>query len=293
MDSQAYLDKCRARAEAVLREALPEDGRRPARLTEAIRYSVLVGGKRVRPMLCLAAAEAVGGAWRDAAPAAVAIELLHTYTLVHDDLPCMDNDLLRRGQPTVHAKYGEALGVLAGDALQACAFAALACNPSTDPARVVRWVRELSDAAGPYGVVGGQVEDVVFSGGADEATIAFVHQHKTADLFRAAMRLGAIGGGGDEGQIDALGTFGNHLGLAFQVVDDLLDAPAGDDDDAPTASETGEERELSCLMVWSAAEARRQAKLQTTAAVAALEGWHGDAAEALRRMAASLLERIV
>ena len=279
MDAGDYFVVCRSRVEAALLAALPPEGSRPARLTGAIRYSVTVGGKRIRPMLCLAAAEAVGGAWTAAVPAAVAVELHHTYTLVHDDLPCMDDDLLRRGMPTVHAKFGEAMGVLCGDALQACAFGALAGGECADPARVARWVRELARAAGPAGVVGGQVEDVAGAAAADAATVAFVHQHKTANLFRAALRMGAIGGGADAAQVDQLGNFGNHLGLAFQIVDDLLDAPAA-----------GAADELSCLNVWSPSEARRQVEQHTAEAIGALAGLPGPT-EPLRHLAARLATR--
>ena len=279
MDADAYFQTCRTRVEAALLAALPPEGRRPERLTEAIRYSVMVGGKRIRPLLCLAAAEATGGAWTGAVPAAVAIEFLHTYTLVHDDLPCMDNDLLRRGMPTVHAKYGEAMGVLCGDALQACAFEALTAGSAAIPSRVVRWVRELALAAGPGGVVGGQIEDVADAAAADAATVAFVHQHKTADLFRAALRMGAVGGDATEAQIEQLGRFGNHLGLAFQIVDDLLDAPAA-----------GVTDELSCLKIWSPAEARRQVERHTTEAIEALAGLPGPI-EPLRHLAGRLATR--
>ncbi len=279
MDADAYFQTCRTRVEAALLAALPPEGRRPERLTEAIRYSVMVGGKRIRPLLCLAAAEAAGGAWTGAVPAAVAIEFLHTYTLVHDDLPCMDNDLLRRGMPTVHAKYGEAMGVLCGDALQACAFESLTAGNAAVPSRVVRWVRELALAAGPGGVVGGQVEDVADAATADAATVAFVHQHKTADLFRAALRMGAIGGDATMEQVEQLGRFGNHLGLAFQIVDDLLDAP-----------DPGATDELSCLKIWSPAEARRQVERHTTEALDALAGLPGPT-EPLRHLAERLATR--
>jgi geranylgeranyl pyrophosphate synthase len=285
MDGETYFTTCHARVEAALQEALPPAGRRPARLTDAIRYSVQVGGKRLRPMLCLAAAEAAGGDWRAAVPAAVAVELLHTYTLVHDDLPCMDNDLIRRGQPTVHAKYGEALGVLVGDALQALAFEVLVRDAATDPGRARRWVLELALAAGPAGVVGGQVEDVADAGSADADTLAFVHQHKTADLFRAAMRLGAIGGGAPDAVVDTLGVFGNHLGLAFQIIDDLLDAPG---DGAPD----GPPEELSCLMLWTPGEAREHATRHTEQAIAALERLPGPVAP-LRDLARRMLRRVV
>ena len=236
-------------------------------------------------MLCLAAAEAAGGDWRAALPAAVAVELLHTYTLVHDDLPCMDNDLIRRGQPTVHAKYGEALGVLVGDALQALAFEVLVRDAAADPGRARRWVSELALAAGPAGVVGGQVEDVAEAGATDPDTLAFVHQHKTADLFRAALRMGAIGGGASDAVVETLGAYGSHLGLAFQIIDDLLDAPGEGTPDGPPD-------ELTCLTLWTPGEAREHATRHTGQAIDALEGLPGPATP-LRDLARRMLQRVV
>ena len=282
---EEYLHDTQQVVERSLDFHLPPKTERPVSLHEAMRYSVFAGGKRLRPILCLAAAEAVGGTRTAAIPPAVAIELLHTYTLVHDDLPCMDNDLLRRGQPTVHARFGEAMGVLAGDALQACAFDMLTREATQDPMRVTLWVRELAAAAGPYGVVGGQVEDVAGGAAADAETVAFVHQHKTADLFRAALRMGAIAGGGQPREIDQLGHFGNHLGLAFQIIDDLLDAPTAERARAPAD-------ELSCLAIWSAAEARHQADAHTQAARDALFGLPGPVLP-LEALANRMLARVV
>ena len=175
----------------------------PERLLEAIRYSLLSGGKRIRPVLCLAAAEAVRGKAEDAVPAALAIEILHTYTLVHDDLPCMDDDALRRGMPTVHVKFGEAEAVLAGDALQALAFQALA-GLSIPAERAFAALKVMSEAAGPCGVVGGQWVDVTAKPPHTPERIAYVHLHKTADLIACAVRLGGIAGGGSEAEIAAL-----------------------------------------------------------------------------------------
>lgn len=278
-DLDAYLRERQADVEKRLAAVLPDPGARPAALAAAMRHAVLTGGKRLRPILCLAAAEAAGGKAVAAWPAALAVELLHAYTLVHDDLPCMDNDLVRRGQPTVHAKFGETLAVLAGDALQAHAFAILATSA---PGAVMRLTAELAAAAGAAGVVGGQVEDILYNTRADEATVRFVHQHKTADLFRAAARMGAIAGGGDPAAIDLLGDYANEIGLAFQIIDDLLDDPAAKPDRPP---------ELSCLQVMDAAAARRQAAGHTANAQTALTGLPGPTAP-LAALAKKLLERL-
>lgn len=278
-----YLEDRKAQVESGLLVVLPSGNSRPAVLAEAMRHAVLTGGKRLRPILCLAAAEADGGSRDDAWWPALAVELFHTYTLVHDDLPCMDNDLIRRGHPTVHAKYGETMGVLAGDALQGLAFELLGRTPEKRPGVVAALVSELGRAAGAAGVVGGQVEDIRFAGRADAATIAYVHQHKTADLFAAAMRMGALASGGEPAAVEHLGVYANHLGIAFQIIDDLLD---------DGAARTGKPPELSCLQLWSKDEARRQAMDHTAAATAALHGLPGPV-EPLAALAEQMLKRIV
>lgn len=288
MASKDYLDLQRQRVEDALLRLLPPAGKRPAVLNEAIRYSVLTGGKRIRPVLCLSASEAVDGEGdSDAAlNAAAAIEFLHSYTLIHDDLPAMDNDLLRRGQPTVHAKFGEAMAILAGDALQAYAFETISRPSGLSAERTVALVRELAAAAGPAGVVGGQVEDVDDPSLLTPDRLAYVQQHKTADLFRTALRLGAIAGGGNAEEIDAMGAFGNYLGIAFQIVDDLLDAPA----DQPLSAID----ETTCLHLWTREEAVEQARHLTSEAVAALSGIKGSPAlAAMSDLAHSLLTRVI
>jgi geranylgeranyl diphosphate synthase type II len=279
---EIYLQERRARVEERLLAVLPPPGARPDLLSGAMRHAVLAGGKRLRPILCLASAEAAGGASEDAWWPALAVEIFHTYTLVHDDLPCMDNDLVRRGQPTVHAKYGETIGVLAGDALQGLAFELLGRTIEKRPGIVAALVSELGRTAGASGVVAGQVEDIRFAGRADPATIAYVHQHKTADLFAAAMRMGAIAAGGSVEAIRQIGVCADHAGLAFQIVDDLLDAGE---------ARPGRPPELSCLQHWSPSEARRHAADHTAAAVAALRGLPGPV-EPLQALTRELLGRV-
>jgi len=252
----------------------------PSGLREAMLYALLGGGKRIRPILCLAAAEVVGGSFRTALPAAMAVEALHAYTLVHDDLPCMDDDLLRRGMPTVHAKFGQAEAVLAGDALQAWAFELLGRLEVTS-AQLRLAVSALCHAAGPAGVVGGQWEDVKAAPPFSEALVAYVHQHKTACLLGCATRLGAIAGSGSTAQIDQLERFGLHLGRAFQIVDDLLDEDEW---------HTKPQGELNCLGIWSPDEARRRAANHTQQALAALDDLPGPTT-ALRALVVFLLER--
>ena len=277
---KSYLSERRALVEARLQETLPGDSTRPASLWAAMRHAVLAGGKRVRPILCLAAAEAAGGAASDALPAALAIELLHSYTLVHDDLPCMDNDFLRRGQPTVHAKFGETVALLAGDALQGLAFRMLATT-SAPRADIPAMTRELGRAA--VDVVAGQVEDLAFAGTADPATIDFVHRNKTGALFRASIRMGALSAGAGAAALAALTAYAENTGAAFQIIDDLLDA------DEPRE---GEDAELTCLSIWSPDEARAQAARRTAAAIQALAGLEGPT-EPLAALADHMLSRVV
>ncbi len=282
-DLTTYLAARKRLVEEHLCACLPAADARPAELSEAMRHAVLSGGKRLRPILCLAAAEAAGGTAADALRPSCAVELLHTYTLVHDDLPCMDNDLLRRGLPTVHAKYGEALGVLTGDALQTLAFEILARTPEGRPGTVARLVAELASAAGAAGVIAGQVEDIRFAAAPTRDVLDYVFQHKTAELFRAAARLGAVAAGANDLDLAKLSTFADGLGFAFQIVDDLLDAHE---------AKAGSKPELSCLDVMTEAEARDWAAHRTQRAIDALEGLPGDT-DPLAALARDLLSRIL
>ncbi len=243
--------------ERTLDEVLPRLSSRPAVLAEAMRYAVASGGKRIRPLICLGAAVAAGGRMEDAAYPAAAIELLHNYTLVHDDLPSMDNDVERRGRPTVWKKFGEANAILAGDALEALAFGVAARSPRNSG----RIVSALARAG--VGVVAGQVEDIEKTGDVD-----FIYTHKTADLFVAAAEMGALAAGGDEVSVSALSSFALNLGLAFQYQDDLLDG------DSP----------------YDRSKTEALAKNATDAAIAALSGLSGDTTP-LKVLATRLLGR--
>jgi len=210
--------------ERALEAWVPADA--PAGLGAAMRYAVLDGGKRLRPLLVLAAAQAVGGAQAAALRAAVAVELIHAYSLVHDDMPCMDNDLLRRGKPTVHVQFGEAQALLAGDAMQALAFEILTPDddPALPPALQARLVQLLARASGQQGMAGGQAIDLASVGKAlDEATLRDMHRRKTGALLQASVLMGAACGATQPDAWAALAEYGAALGLAFQVVDDILD----------------------------------------------------------------------
>jgi geranylgeranyl diphosphate synthase type II len=225
MDAAYLSDRCRLVDEALDRY-LPKAKTRPATIHEAMRYSLFAGGKRLRPILCLAAAEACGGTVETALPPAAAVECLHTYTLVHDDLPCMDDDDLRRGMPTCHVKYGEGIAVLAGDALLTIAFEILAQTPPSARYGVGAYVTELAVASGSRHLIGGQVLDLEGEGSdvlLTPAQLRFLHESKTAALLTASIRLGGMTANATPAKLAALTDYGQALGLAFQVIDDILD----------------------------------------------------------------------
>jgi len=227
---QEYLVPRQAQVNAALAGYLADKPPVPRILPDAMRYAALTPGKRLRPILCIAAAETLGGAAEQVMPTACALELIHAFSLVHDDLPAMDNDRLRRGQPTVWVKYGEAMAILAGDALFAKAFELLAEQARlSPPERVVQVLHLIATASGVQGMCGGQVEDILCEGQAVSAEqLRFIHTHKTGALIRASVLSGALLMGADEPTQDALDAYSRALGLAFQIADDILD------DTAPT-----------------------------------------------------------
>ena len=234
----AYIDAQRARVETALAEYFPLEPAHPHRLTESVRYSLLSGGKRIRPILLLAACEAVGGDTQGALPYGCALEMIHAYSLIHDDLPAMDDDALRRGRPTNHIVFGEGLAILAGDALLTEAFDLLTRSAAAapQPRRALRAMHEIAAAAGARGMIGGQAADLAAEGRApDLATVEFIHVRKTGALILAAVRAGALIGGAPAPALRRLTRYGECLGLAFQIADDILDA------EAPT-SVTGKEQ---------------------------------------------------
>ncbi len=223
----SYQAQSQARVNAALEGLFEAPGPELTRLYAAMRYSVMNGGKRVRPLLAYAACEALGGVAEEANGAACAVELIHAYSLVHDDLPAMDDDDLRRGQPTTHKAFDEACAILAGDGLQSLAFSAL-LDPrlsSRDAETRLQMVSTLALAAGPAGMVGGQAIDLGSVGlKLDQAALEFMHRHKTGALIEASVRLGALASGhADQARLDALQVYARAIGLAFQVQDDILD----------------------------------------------------------------------
>ncbi len=227
MDLQAYLEHKNRLVELALDRWLPPEADEPAKLHQAMRYSVFAGGKRIRPVLTIAAAEAVGGAIEQALPAACALELIHTYSLIHDDLPAMDDDDYRRGRLSNHKVFGEAVAILAGDALLTHAFELLVLQSAAagvTAAKINSAVQELARAAGASGMIAGQVMDLAAEGQkVDLKHLEKIHQNKTAALLQAAVRIGALVSGANDRQVDALTVYAASLGLAFQIKDDILD----------------------------------------------------------------------
>ncbi|MBI4561815.1 MAG: polyprenyl synthetase family protein [Candidatus Rokubacteria bacterium] len=252
-DLAAYLAERRKLVDEALDRFLPPAEAYPSTLHEAMRYSVFAGGKRLRPILVIAGSEAVGGSAEDVMPTACAIELIHTYSLIHDDLPAMDDDDYRRGRPTSHKVFGEAMAILTGDALLTLAFRLLAENfaerpgaesapvphAARNPARLREVLTEIAEAAGTFGMIGGQVVDIQSEGkSVSVETLEYIHTHKTAALIRASLRAGALLAGAPREALEAISLAGARLGLAFQIVDDILDVegslqelgkPAGSD----------------------------------------------------------------
>jgi geranylgeranyl diphosphate synthase type II len=285
IDLKQYLaDRARVVDDALERFLNDYDGI-PTDLEEAIRFSLFPGGKRLRPALAMGASEAVCGQYEPALPAACAIELIHTYSLVHDDLPCMDDDDIRRGLPTVHRKFGEAAGVLVGDALQTMSFEILA------GVRNQALLREIAHAAGPAGMVGGQHLDVQAEGKDIELdAIRRVHRLKTGALIRVATRSGARLAKANREQLSALTAYGENIGLAFQIVDDILDV-VGDDDEMGKRSGTDRARDKSTYpSLIGLDESRRLAAQARDDALDSLTAF-GQEAEPLRALAAYVVER--
>jgi geranylgeranyl diphosphate synthase type II len=285
MDLDGYLKQATADTDAAMDRLLPSENERPGTIHAAMRYCVFAGGKRLRPVLCIAAAEACGGKREDALVAACAVELMHTYSLVHDDLPCMDDDDLRRGRPTCHKVYGEGMAVLCGDALLTEAFAVLARSKS------VEMIAELASAGGSRKLIGGQVLDLEGEGKSFSlAELIRIHEAKTAALLTTSIRLGAMSAGADSEQVAALTKFGRALGLAFQVIDDILDVTQTTENLGKTAGKDAAVAKATYPAVMGLEESRKEAARLTAEALEALEVFGGDAVR-LREIAGRMLLR--
>ena len=293
IELDSYLAERRQRIEVALTALFPLDPEHPHRLTEAIRYSLLGGGKRLRPVLALAACEAVGGDAGAVMPVACALEMIHTYSLVHDDLPSMDDDALRRGRPTAHVAFGEGLAVLAGDALLTEAFSQLAraAEGARHPRRMLQAAREIADAAGARGMVGGQAADLAAEGAtADLALVEFIHVRKTGALLLASVRAGGLVGGASAAQLRALTRYGECLGLAFQIADDILDVEAPTARTGKSEGRDGQRRKATFPAVLGLPAAKTRAHELRDGALAALRRLP-EAADPLRALVRFIVER--
>ena len=291
-DALNLLKRHAKAVEAYLRDALKRQTQAPPLLIEAMDYSLMAGGKRLRPTLVLESAIACGGeANRSALSVAGAIELIHTFSLVHDDLPAMDNDDLRRGRPTNHKVYGDAMAILAGDAMVSLAFELIATD--AEPTAVAGLIAELAHATGPQGMIGGQVLDM----DGEQKSLSFdqlqqLHRMKTGALLRSSCRMGALCTNASEAQLSALTDFGRYLGLAFQIVDDLLDVTASPEQMGKATGKDAAKGKNTSPALLGLDEARKEAQKQLNAALAALKPL-GPSADGLRALAEFVVERQV
>jgi geranylgeranyl diphosphate synthase type II len=286
MNFEQYLEERRAWVEQALDDCLPRETEPPELLHRAMRYSVQSGGKRLRPILCLASAEAAGGTAESALRPALALECFHTYTLVHDDLPAMDNDDLRRGRPTTHKVFGESIAILAGDALHTFAFELLSQCP-----QAAALVAELARAAGTRGVAGGQCDDLQAEGlPPDPTLVRRIHERKTASLIEASCRMGGICAAAPPMTLEALGRYGRAIGLAFQIVDDILNVTSTPEQLGKATGSDATRKKMTWVSVFGLDESVRMARDLMTEALRHLEYLPGPT-EALHQLAIHVVER--
>jgi geranylgeranyl diphosphate synthase, type II len=287
-----YIAARQKAVDAALSRWVPPESANPSTIHRAMRYSLFAGGKRIRPLLAIAAAEAVSPAPAGIESAACALELIHTYSLIHDDLPALDNDDLRRGRPTCHKVFGDAMAILAGDALLTLAFEVLSKLDNVDACRRIELIRELSTAAGTVGgMIGGQVNDIEGEGEVPTAPLLeSIHRAKTGALLRASVRMGAIYAGADPGQLTALTGFGEHVGLAFQIVDDVLDVEQSSEALGKTAGKDAAQKKITFPAVYGIERSREMADQERLEAHQALQSFD-DRAQRLRELADLIVRR--
>lgn len=264
--------------ERALRRSVPPASAQPGIVHKAMRYSLFAGGKRLRPLLVLAGCRAVGGKLSEAIPAACAVELLHTYSLIHDDLPCMDDDDLRRGRPTCHKVFGDGIATLAGDGLLTEAFTLLARAYARKPALATALVFELGSASGSLGMVGGQAADLEATGrkGVSPAQLRFIHARKTGALILACLRMGARIGEASARELASISRFGRAVGLAFQIVDDILDVVGDEKTLGKPVGSDERQKKVTYPAVFGLARARKEANAQVEASRKAASAFGRD-----------------
>ncbi|MBM3766816.1 MAG: polyprenyl synthetase family protein [Acidobacteria bacterium] len=292
MNLKEYLAARIARVEAALERWVPAETTPPATIHRAMRYSLFAGGKRVRPVLCIGAAEALGREPRGIEDAACTLEMIHTYSLIHDDLPALDNDDLRRGRPTNHVVFGEAMAILAGDSLLTLAFEVLGKLPHASNDVRARLVAELATASGTVGgMIGGQVHDIEGEGQPPTAELLEqIHRAKTGALLRGSVRMGAIYAGATDDELRSLSAFGEHVGLAFQIVDDILDVEESSETLGKTAGKDQAQQKITFPAVYGLDRSKVMAEHEREAARAAIQPF-GVAAEPLLALADFIVKR--
>ena len=291
MNLKTYLTTRAKDVDAALDVFLPKAKERPATIHAAMRYSVFAGGKRLRPVLCLAAAEACGGEFSLALPPACAVELMHTYSLVHDDLPAMDDDDLRRGRPTCHKVYGEGMAILCGDALLTEAFIVIGQTVATKRYNTRDYMTELAVTGSSRKLIGGQVMDLEGEGKKlTKRDLVRIHEAKTAALLTTSLRLGAMTANASPAKLEALTLFGHALGLAFQVIDDILDVTQSTEVLGKTAGKDQAVEKSTYPAIIGLEASRKEAVRLTAIAMDALNPL-GKSAELLREVATNLLKR--
>lgn len=295
MDLKKYLTDMRQLIDDHLGRYLPPEDELPSSIHSSMRYSVFAGGKRVRPILMLAACEAVGGDRRMAMPAACAMEMIHTYSLIHDDLPAMDNDDFRRGNPTNHKVFGEATAILAGDALLTEAFILLSRPENAEtsgPGVLAKVIHEIALCSGSRGMIGGQVVDMESEGRKeiDLATVQYIHTHKTGALIRASVKTGALLGGAGDEDLAAMVRYGESIGLAFQIADDILDIEGTTEQIGKDAGSDQARGKATYPAVMGLAESKRRAAELVATALDALSSFD-EKAEPLRAIASYIVQR--
>jgi geranylgeranyl diphosphate synthase type II len=291
-DLKTYLRDRQQRVEAALDASVPTGY--PETVYEAMRYSLLAGGKRLRPILCLATGELLGGTEPMAMPTACALEMIHTMSLIHDDLPAMDNDDYRRGQLTNHKVYGEDVAILAGDALLTYAFEYVATQTRDVPAeRILRVIADLGKAVGAKGLVGGQIVDLASEGATDVSleTLNYIHTHKTGALLRVSVTSGAVLAGADEAQVETLSQYANNIGLAFQIIDDILDITATSEELGKSAGKDLAAQKVTYPSIWGLEESKQQAQTLVATAKAGVLDSFGTAAQPLVALADFIVDR--
>lgn len=292
--AERYLAEGKKYVDDALSQFLPDRDAYPQSIHQSMHYSMFAGGKRLRPVLVLAAAEAVGGDREQVLPFAVAAEFIHTYTLIHDDLPALDNDNLRRGKPTNHKVFGEAIAILAGDALLTQAFILMSNAVLMDriPSKnILQASHEMARSVGSRGVIGGQVVDIESEGkDIDPETLEYIHIYKTGYFFKACVRIGAILGQATHAQLSALSRFGAHIGLAFQIIDDILDITG---DEALLGKDVGSDvnrKKATYPALFGIDESKRKAEALVDEGIASLSGFD-ERANPLREIARFFVQR--